>query len=385
MAMPNNKVQNREVFANLITCLGEIEDPRVEKKSQYPLDSILLMALCAMLGGSNNWVEVAVFCCDHKEWFEDKLEIECGIPSHDTFNRVFNLIRPKDLVFWLSLWMENCLPENKSERAIHIDGKGLSGYSACDSLVLVQAWSEQTSCIIGSVKMPRKSNEINTIPRLLNTLYLSGAIVTIDAIGMQKTIVDQIVSAGGDYVIALKKNHKLLYNDVALFIGDTFAKELNVKHSYARTIEKNHGRIEERQCYATQQLGWLDQKKEWKKLCSIIAVKTKITWCKTGKKSCNIRYYVSSMKIKAEQFLSIIRSHWSIENKLHWPLDRYLDEDRSTINDAYGAQNSSFFRSTTVALLQRAQKTLSNRSIPLLRQTANRQPNFLLSTLLNWA
>jgi len=309
MAIPNNKVQNREVFANLITCLGEIEDPRVEKKSQYPLDSILLMALCAMLGGSNNWVEVAVFCCDHKEWFEDKLEIECGIPSHDTFNRVFNLITPKDLVFWLSLWMENCLPKNKSESAIHIDGKSLSGYSSCDSLVLVQAWSEQTSCIIGSVKVPRNSNEINTIPRLLNTLYLSGAIVTIDAIGMQKTIVDQIVSAGGDYVIALKKNHKLLYNDVALFIGDTITKELNVKHSYARTIEKNHGRIEERQCYATQQLGWLDQKKEWKKLCSIIAVKTKITWCKTGKKSCNIRYYVSSMSIKARQFLSIIRSH----------------------------------------------------------------------------
>lgn len=385
MAMPDNKVQNTQVFANLITCLGEIEDPRVEKKVDYPLVPVLLMALCAMLGGANNWVEVAGFCRDHSKWLKSNLKIECGIPSHDTFNRVFNLIRPKDLIFWLSLWMENCLPKSVVEKVIHVDGKALSAYSSRDPLVLVQAWSEITKSIIGSVKVPRKSNEISAIPRLLNTLYLSGVIVTIDAIGMQKTIIDQIVNAGGNYVIALKKNHKLLHNDIELFMNDTISKELNVKHSYARTIEKNHGRIEERQCYVTQQLGWLKQRKEWKKLRSVIAVKTTITWYKTGKKSCGIRYYVSNMNIGANRFLSIIRSHWSIENKLHWPLDRYLDEDRSTICDAYGAQNSSFLRSTTVALLQRAQKALSNRSIPLLRQTANRRPNFLLTTLLNWA
>lgn len=382
--MPINKVQKSPSFANLIECLEEISDPRIHKKSKYPLVSILLMALCASLGGANNWVEIANFCKDHKNWFQKQLTIICGVPSHDTFNRVFNLIDPNQFSYWLIIWMESCFPQSFPDELVHMDGKVLQAYASENPLTLVRAWSQSLNCTIGSVRVERGSNEITALPELLEKLYLKGKIVTIDAIGAQKEIVAKVTEKEGDYVIALKGNQKLFYEDIALFMKDVMAKELVVQSSFAESIEKDRGRIEVRRCFATSSLSWLSRKKEWKKLRSIAAIETTITTIKTNKQSRGIRYFISSLPAHADRILSIVRNHWSIENKLHWPLDRHFDEDRSTIRDSYGAQNFSFLRIVAIAVLQKNQKERPGRSIATIRQIVNRNPNFLTTKLLNW-
>ena len=384
MIMPTNTVQNSRSFASLIECLQEIRDPRMAKKVRYPLVPIILMALCASLGGANNWVEIAVFCKDHRNWFQEYLQINCGVPSHDTFNRVFNLVHAKNLVDWLVVWMENNFEKDINTDVIDIDGKVLEAYSSENPLILVRAWSQQFNCAIGMVKVERGSNEITAIPPLLDSLYIKGKIITIDAIGAQKEIVKKITDQGGDYLISLKGNQRQLHSDVSLYMNDMFQGYFTEKRSYAESVEVSRGRIETRRCFTTDNLDWLEERKKWKNLNSIVAIETTIQSIKTGKASRNIRYFITSLPPNATRLLRIARSHWSIENKLHWPLDRYFDEDRSTTRDFYGAQNFSFLRTIAIAILQRVQKINPGRSIATLRQTVNRRPDFITSILLNW-
>lgn len=383
MAMPANTLQKSKSFATLIECLDQIDDPRIEKKTKYSLTSIVLMALCASLGGANNWVEIEQFCRDHAAWFSKKMMIRCGIPAHDTFNRVFNFLNPKQLTDCLVIWMESCFRRDSPANLIHVDGKVLKAYASDNPLTLVRAWSQELNCVIGSIKVDVGSNEITAIPSLLESLYLKGKIVTIDAIGAQKNIVAKVAQKKGDYVIALKGNQKLFHEDIALFMQDIMAKNFNVQTSIAETIDKNRGRIEKRKCYTTSYLPWLSNAKKWKKLQSITAVETVVSSTKTGIISRGIRYFISSLPAQADRILPIVRNHWSIENKLHWPADRYFDEDRSTVRDSYGAQNFSFLRTVAIAVLQQYQKRRPGRGIATLRQIVNRKPNILVSVLLN--
>ena len=384
MHMPVNTVQESTVFASLIEHTKVIPDQRVAKRVKYPLADIVIMTICACLGGANNFVEVAHFCKDYELWIKNTLKVVCGIPSHDTFNRVFNLMHPNDLVVCLTVWVEQCFTELNIEKdMIHMDGKVLEAYAAENPLTLVRGWSENLQAVVGSVRVDRHSNEITALPKLIDQVPLKDKIVTIDAIGAQKEIVERIAEKGGDYVIALKGNQFSLYGEASLFMNDIINYEIVIPHTREKIVEKNHGRFEERECFATSALSWLEQKPLWKNLNSIFAVKTTITWLKSGKVSTGVRYFISSMQANAEKLLQIARSHWSIENKLHWPVDRYLDEDRSTIRDSYGAQNFSFLRTFVVAILQREQRIRSGRSIATIRQSVNRNPNLIIMNLLS--
>lgn len=380
MSMPTINLQENKSFSTLIECLEQIKDPRAQGKIKYPLASVILMSICATIGGADNWVEVAHFCNDHKQWLSTILGITCGIPSHDTFNRIFNIILPEQLSFWLILWVEEILPPSTKSDIYHCDGKVIKAYNSEYPLTLVRAWSEQLQSTIGITKVTNGSNEITAIPKLLKKLYLKGKIVTLDAIGTQKEIVNCIVQQQGDYVIALKGNQHALYDDVKLFMDD-------MPDDTSRTVDeqydKGHGRIEKRRCTSTEQLNWLSHRKKWNSLRSLIKVETTIT--KKNKTYNGNRYFISSLAAPASKLLEIIRSHWSIENKLHWPLDRYFNDDRSTIRDMYGTTNASFIRSIAISLLQNSGKLLSNRSFQAKRHAINRNPDFLIKGLLNRA
>ena len=384
MFMPPDKVQKNTVFATLIECIQEIPDPRRLKRISYPLKDVILMTICACLGGANNWVEVAHFCKDHAQWIQNSLNFSGKIPSHDTFNRIFNLVYPSDLTVCLITWMEQCFTALGIEQdRIHMDGKVLEAYAAENPLTLVRGWSEKLQCVIGSVRVDRGSNEITALPKLLDQIGLNKKIVTIDAIGAQKEIVEKITDKGGDYVIALKSNQFSLYEEASIFMNDIINYAMIVPHTREKSVEKNHGRIEERECVATSAFEWLEQASLWKNLKTIFAIRTTISWLKKDKNSTGIRYFISNLPAKADQLLHIARSHWSIENKLHWPVDRYLDEDRSTIRDSYGAQNFSFLRTLVVAIVQREQRMRPGRSIATIRQSVNRNPNLIIMNLLS--
>ena len=235
------------------------------------------------------------------------------------------------------------------------------------------------------VRVPTGTNEITAIPMLLGNISLKGKIATYDAIGTQKGNVRIIIADGGDYVLALKGNQMQFHADVSHYLKDLLQGHFYKTAICAESFEKGHGRIEKRICVATDSLDWLIQKEEWAGLQSIVAVETTITCVKTGKISHGIRYFISSLPANADRLLSIIRGHWSIENKLHWHLDRHFDEDRSTIRDAYGAHNMSMLRSVAISVLHHDQKLRPNQSFNIKRQSANRNPNLITEILLNWA
>lgn len=378
MTMPKTNLYENKSFSTLIDCIDQIEDQRMQGKIKYPLRSVILMVVCATIGGADNWVEVMHFCKDHKEWFYITLGITCGIPSHDTFGDIFNRIHPEQLSFWLILWIEEIMPQSLEGDMYHCDGKTLRAYGSEDPLTLVRAWSKQLQSTIGITKVTKGSNEIIAIPQLLQKLDLKGKVVTLDAIGTQTEIVNRIIDQQGDYVIALKSNQHSLHSDVKLFMDDMPS---NVPYTVTEQYEKNHGRIEKRICIATDRLNWLPQKRKWKKLHSLVKVETTIT--KKNKVYHGQRYFISSLPADSDKLLFAIRSHWSIENNLHWTLDRYFNDDRSTIRDAFGATNASFMRSFAVSILQNDMDSLPNRSFPAKRQAVNRNPNFLVSGLLN--
>jgi len=383
MSMPAKTLPENTVFATLIECVQEIPDPRRHKRITYPLTDIILMTICACLGGANNWVEVEHFCKDYRDWIADTLHI-IRIPSHDTFNRVFNLVHPMDLSACLTVWVEQCFSRQDTELdLIHLDGKVLEAYAAENPLTLVRGWSNRLQAVIGTVRVERKSNEITALPLLIEQLSAKNAIFTIDAIGAQKEIVEKIAKKDADYVIALKNNQFSLYEEASIFMNDIIKNRLPVDHSHAITHDKNHGRFETRECFATQEIGWLEQRSSWFKLKTIFAIKTTISWIKSGRVSTGIRYFISSLGDKAAKLMDIARSHWAIENKLHWAVDRYFDEDRSTIRDSYGAQNLSCIRALMVAVIQREQRVRPGRGMSAIRQSVNRNPNFIITNLLS--
>ncbi|PHJ57082.1 transposase [Nostoc linckia z18] len=331
-----------------------MSDPRIDRTKRHKLIDILTIAICAVICGADSWVAIELYGCTKYEWLKTFLELPNGIPSHDTFARVFALINPQEFQLCFLNWVKSVHKITDGE-VVAIDGKTLCGSRAQNSdqsaIQMVSAWATTNKLVLGQVKVDSQSNEITAIPELLKVLDLSGCIVTIDAIGCQKEIVKLITEQSADYVITLKKNQGNLYDSVeSLFITAISKGFEGIEHSTYKTEDKGHGREEIRHYLMLSEIQkQLDPESAWSNFNSVGMVESvrKVD----GKTEVETRYFISSLQGEAKQFGNSVRSHWGIENSLHWVLDVALREDDCRIRKDNAPQNFAVIRQIAVNLL----------------------------------
>ncbi len=373
-----NNLRAETLFQSLL----KVADPRREHQKFHSLKDILVISICAVICGAEHWTEIEEFGVAKQEWFATFLELENGIPSHDTFRRVFILLDNIELKELFVEWIGAAVSLSKGS-LVNIDGKNLCGskepVKGKKALNVVSAWASEQSVVLGQVKCEEKSNEITAIPELLKILDLEGCIVTIDAMGCQKEIVKEIVAQEADYVISLKGNQGTLHQEVKDYLDwaqRTGFKE--IKSDYFETLGKDHGRIEERKCWVTEEIGWLEQKGEWKNLKSVVLVEA-IREVIGGAKTVERRYFISSLGANAREALRCVRGHWAIENELHWCLDIGFREDESRVREAKSAENLATVRHIGLNLLK--QEESCQLGIKSKRKKAGWDENYLLKVL----
>lgn len=325
----------------------DLPDPRRETRNKlHKLEDIVMITLCAVLCGDEDWVSIEDFGHENEAWLRQFLELPHGIPSHDTLSDVMGRIHPEAFAQAFSAWAQAGLPALVGQQ-VAIDGKSLRGSRDGDGMIhMISAFATQARIVLASQAIPDKENEITAIPDLLAQLDLKGAVVTIDAIGCQKRIAQAIVEQQADYVLALKENHATLYDDVKLWL-DTNDAEGYVH--VAQSVEKDHGRIETRRVAVSKELDWLGQKTEWAGLKAVALVES---IRETGDKlSRERRYYLCSMT-EVQRIAHTIRQHWTIENQQHWILDVQFGEDAHRTRKNHSAANLALIRRTALNLLQ---------------------------------
>jgi predicted transposase YbfD/YdcC len=332
-----------------------LEDPRARRGKRHLLSDMMVIALCAVICGAEDWVGVSTFGRAKRKWFKTWLHLPYGIPSHFTFERVFAALRPDALEGCFAEWMR-ALAERK-ENLVAIDGKTLRhSFDRADgqaAIHMVSAWASANELVFAQLACEAKSNEITAIPKLLDLLDLQGVTVTIDAQGCQKEIAAKIVAGGGDYVLALKANQPTMHEEVKLFLDEAIGKDFKgIAHVSEESTEKDHGRIETRRCWVTPEVAWFEDREQWAGLRSFAAVECERTV--GDNTSCERRYFISSLPgTDAEAMARAVRSHWGIENKLHWVLDVGFHEDDSRLRKGHGAENFSRLRRMALNLLRR--------------------------------
>lgn len=325
------------------------KDHRMERKQVHKMETIIAITLAAIISGAESWYDIAEFGKMKKEWLSRFLDLSGGIPSHDTFNRFFAMADSASLESCFREWVSS-IAGTLNDRVINIDGKCLRGSREGEEssfIHMVSAWCNSSNLVLGQQKVYEKSNEITAIPKLLDALFIDGAVLTIDAMGTQKEIAKKIIAGKGDYVLAVKGNQGFLEDD----IKEAF-KEAKADDEDEAKVELSHGRIEHRTTKVIHDLDWICSRKEWKQLYCIIMVISKRVNKKTGKEELAERYYISSKKASAEQFGGYIRSHWGIENKLHWTLDVAFREDQSKKRAGEAAQNFSLMTKVALNLIK---------------------------------
>jgi predicted transposase YbfD/YdcC len=373
--VPNNDKRS------LLEHFSELEDPRIDRNMRHNMMDIIAIAICAVIANANDWNEIETWAFCKKDWLKTFLFLPNGIPSHDTFNRFFSAVDPQKFLQCFSSWI-HAIGLMVEGTIISIDGKRVRrshderfGKSA---LHLVSAWASDLHLSLGQVKTADKSNEITAIPELLNLLSIKGCIITIDAMGCQKEIAAQIIDKKADYVLALKGNHGNLYDDVKTYFDETEKTIFKgTKCNVFQTLEKDHGRIEKRTYVATNDIKWLNEKSDWKGLKSIVMVIAERK--EKAKKSVEKRYYITSVAPNAEKIGQYIRSHWSIENKLHWQLDVNFKEDQSRMRTKNSGENFAAIRRMAISLLK--QETTKKLSMKCKRLLAGWDNEYLLKIL----
>jgi len=332
---------------------ADVTDPR-RREGTYPLINIMLIAVCAVICGADDFVAIAEFGRAKKRFLEKFLDLTAGIPSHDRFNAIFRAIKPAEFEKCLLSWI-TALHELTDGQVIAIDGKTLrrsfDARSSKAAIHMVSAWATANHISLGQIVVDEKSNEITAIPKLLQMLELSGALVTIDAMGCQTEIARAIVDADADYVLAVKGNQPTLHNGLVFFFADhqsdDFAR-VNVRHH--ETYNYEHGRDEMRFYYVCPVPDDLPDKDRWHKLRAIgLAINNTV---RDGKECIEFRYYILSTFPSAKRFADAVRSHWAIENRLHWQLDVTFQEDQSRIRKGHADANFSSLRRTALSLLK---------------------------------
>ena len=339
---------------SLFDTLSQVPDPRLDRTKLHQLVDILVIAVCATICAAETWEEMAEFGQAKESWFRKFLALPNGIPSHDTFRRVFLRLNPKKLQEAFLVWVRSVAAVTEGE-VVAIDGKQARGARAADGkegLRLVSAWACEQRLVLGQLKTAEKSNEITAIPVLLELLELKGCIVTVDAMGCQTAVAAQIISQEADYVLSLKGNQGLLHEEVAEYFAWAERTDFkDVEYDYCATLEKDHGRIEGRRCWVTEDIDWFTEKAEWAGLRSFIMVEAErevVGQAATVER----RYFISSLGADAKQDLRAVRCHWQVENSLHWVLDVAFREDACRTRTAHAPENLATLRHIAVNLLK---------------------------------
>lgn len=331
-----------------LACLQHVIDPRLKRNRRHKLVDILVIALCGFLAGCEGWVDVELFGISKKKWLERFLELPHGIPSHDTFGRIFALLDPDQLTAVLRQFVQGVIGSLEGE-AVAIDGKTLCGSAAPSTgkaaLHLVSAWAHARGVVLGQLATTEHSNEITAIPALLQLLEIKGATVTIDAIGCQKTIAQQVRSQGADYVLAVKANQKNLHQAIQFQLKQRRSPRQRFK---LKTCESKHGRIERRSYTAMTAARAV--RRLWPDAQSIVRVCRQTN--QGGNQSQQVRYFVSSLPPQVERLARLVRGHWSIENQLHWSLDVTFNEDQSRIRLGHADENAALLRRLALSVLK---------------------------------
>ena len=336
---------------------ASVRDPRSGNALQHQLLDILVIAICAVICGADSWVEIEQWGQAQQAWLKTFLELPHGIPAHDTFGRVFARLDPDQFRQCFLNWI-SAVSQLTPGQVVAIDGKKLRRSHdrrlGKEAIRMVSAWANTNRLVLGQVKVKRKSNEIKAIPELLRVLELKDCIVTIDAIGCQTGIVAAIADKQGDYLLAVKPNQGQLYQDLKdLFAGCQEVKYRQVPHGYARTVNKGHGRIEIRQCWtlsAPEFLDYLHRRASWQNLRTVVMVQAERQV--NGKRSRQVRYYISSLENNPPLILRTVRDHWGIENGLHWVLDIAFREDESRVRKDHAPENFALLRHIALNLLK---------------------------------
>lgn len=346
---------------SLTQLFEDMDDPRVVGRCTYPLVEAALIGICAVLCGAETWTEVEEFGESKRAWLAQFLKLEQGIPSHDTFRRVFSLLPAEVLETRFREWVEVNFQVERGQ-VIAIDGKTVRG-AGLRALHLVSAWAHGSGIVLGQRKVDEKSNEITAIPQLLDDLYLAGAIVTLDAMGTQAAIAQKIRDKKADYVLALKGNQGQLHADIQeWFVWADQQQFRDMPHSYAQTVNKNHGRIEIRQCWALSDPKAFEVIRHhdgWADLQSIVRVIRERRPLDNTPVPPETVYFISSLPPDAELLLQVVRAHWSIENNFHWTLDVVFREDDARLRVLNGAENFAILRRFALNLLKRHPAKLS--------------------------
>jgi predicted transposase YbfD/YdcC len=380
---PRQSRETKILRRSVLQHFQQLPDPRMERTQHHSLVAIVTIAILAVLAGADGFVAIERYGRAKQAWLETFSELPHGIPSHDTFGRVFAALDPSALEASFLAWVSS-VTERLGLELIQIDGKTARGSydreGNLKALHSVSAWSSEHGLVLAQQRVDSKSNEITAVPLLLKLLNLKGAVVTLDAMGTQKAIATQIKQAEGDYVLALKGNQGSLSQAVEAWFEQAAASGWSgIDYDYHETIESSHHRLETRQVWTVSltELPPLPRQAQWTGFSTIVMVRsTRQLWNKT---TTNVRFYISSLPSNATRHAQVIRSHWSVENSLHWVLDVTFNEDASRIRQGYAAENLGLIRRLSVSLLKREPSKLS---LKMKRYTAAMDNDFLLKILV---
>jgi predicted transposase YbfD/YdcC len=372
---------NQKPIATIVAHFSDLEDPR-ESNRRHLLIDIIVIAICAAICGADNWVDVELFGRAKLAWLRQFLALPHGIPTHDTFRRVFARLDAEQFQACFAEWVQ-AVSQVLAGQVVAVDGKTVRRSHdrsiGRQALQLVSVWATENRLVLGQRQVDGKSNEITAVPLLLEALDVSGCTVTTDAMGCQTQIAQTVLAQGADYMLAVKKNQGRLYEIIAGLFND--AQELEqVAYDYHKTVDKGHGRIEIRECWTTSDpdyLQYINDPYHWAGLRSLVMVRCERH--SETKHTIEPRFYITSLESDAETALEVVRSHWHIENRLHWTLDIAFREDDCRIRKGNGAQNFAVLRRIALNLLR--QETTAQCGIAAKRKKAGWDHDYLLKVL----
>jgi predicted transposase YbfD/YdcC len=369
---------------NILSYFDDLDDPRIEKNRKHPLINMIAIAILGVICGADTWVDIERYGKAKQAWLSTFLDLKNGIPSHDTFGRVFRWLDADQFQVRFVAWTQS-LCQMKAGDGVSIDGKKLrrshDHSHKHDGIWMVSVWAGEKRLVLGQRKVDDKSNEITAVPELIALLDISGCVVTLDALGTQVAIAQQIVAAQADYILPVKDNQGTLHEDIAMLF-DGFEEEnyVGVAHQTTKQVSQGHDRHEIRQCWVVNTpdyVRYLRRGAHWPGLTSLVKL---LTIRKTSKKiEVTTRYFISSWTASAQDFLDHIRQHWQIENGLHWVLDIAFREDESRIRKDHAPQNMAVMRHMATNLLK--QETSVKVGIAAKRKMAGWDDSYLLKVL----
>lgn len=342
-------------ISNLDDHFGDMPDPRSGDNIRHPMVNIMTITICAVICGADSWVDVEMFGQAKQRWFAEFLDLKHGIPSDDTIGRVFRMLDPEEFERRFADWTQHICELLQGE-VVAVDGKQLrrskDGTLGKDGIYMVNVWATENGLSLAQKKVENHTTEITAIPQLLALLELDEQIVTIDAIGCQTGIVEVISDQGADYLIAVKGNQGTLLEDIQATFETPDAQRRAAHH---KTVNKGHGRIETRECWAVDDpeiITYINDYKAWRGLTSVVKVTSTRHTLQTDKIETETRYFISSLPADPQQLLQAVRAHWQIENSLHWVLDMAFREDESRVRKDHAPQNFAILRQFALNLLK---------------------------------